>query len=79
MRLRRNNSLVSFIISQSHIKWEVFLYYFFTRQSWMRRELKTAANQSDLSRCLQPFYLASLYSPYLSSRRVYSSSIITLV
>ena len=34
MRLRRNNSLVSFIISQSHIKWEVFLYYFFTRQSW---------------------------------------------
>nr|DAL47523.1 MAG TPA_asm: hypothetical protein [Bacteriophage sp.] len=24
MRLRRNNSLVSFIISQSHVKWEVF-------------------------------------------------------
>ncbi len=28
MRLRKNNSLVSFIISQSHVKWEVFLIYF---------------------------------------------------
>ena len=34
MRLRRNNSLVSFIISQSHVKWEVFFNLFFTRQGW---------------------------------------------
>lgn len=35
MRLRRNNSLVSFIISQSHVKWEVFFNLFFTRQGCM--------------------------------------------
>ena len=63
MRLRRNNSLVSFIISQSHVKWEVFFNLVFTRQGWER----TYLTLTDKQRSVFPSSQALMKALYLST------------